>query len=230
MDGAIQGLPFRDLQQHVTRHLRYGPGQHGGIKDAPGNNAIERQAALQALGCPQLARFDATAAFQNPMPHLNAPATSVPLHTFDGVFDSVHRNGRQQQPRERFDVRLGDRLPRPVRPTARPRASLHACDAWADTSVTGQNRSATLAWRPGVGPRRGTCNIRGSTTGVLPPWPTQSAQASRHSGPTRRESTARRPQDAPRPTRRRHPLPDRQHCQSVSLDIPLAPCTRLQDC
>jgi hypothetical protein len=73
MDGAIQGVPFLDLQPHVTRHLRDCPGQHGGIEDAPSNDAIERQAALQALGCPQLARFDTTAAFQNPMPHLDVP-------------------------------------------------------------------------------------------------------------------------------------------------------------
>ena len=78
MDGTIQRLPFLDLQQHATRHLGHRPRQHGGIKHPPGNDAVERQTALQALAGGQLAGFDATATFQNPMPDFNAPATGVP--------------------------------------------------------------------------------------------------------------------------------------------------------
>src|SRR5712692_11069145 len=32
MDGTIEGLPFLDLQQHVTRHLGHRPRQHDGVK------------------------------------------------------------------------------------------------------------------------------------------------------------------------------------------------------
>src|SRR6266436_6284951 len=76
MDGAVQRLPFLDLQQHATRHLGDRPSQHGGIKHPPGNDAVECQAALQAFARGQLARFDATATFQNPMPHLDVIVTS----------------------------------------------------------------------------------------------------------------------------------------------------------
>src|SRR6266581_8291156 len=76
MDGTIQGLPFLDFQQHVTRHLGDRPRQHDGIKHPPGNDAVERQAALQAFTRGQLARFDATATFQNPMPHFNGMITN----------------------------------------------------------------------------------------------------------------------------------------------------------
>ena len=104
MDGTIQCLPFLDVQQHVTRHLGDRPRQHDGIKHPPGNDAIERQAALQAFTRGQLARFDATATFQNPMPHLNAPATDVPRDAFDGVCCRTHLNRGQQQPLNGLDV------------------------------------------------------------------------------------------------------------------------------
>src|ERR687892_2635221 len=68
MDGTIEGLPFLDLQQHAARHLRDRPPQHGGIKHPPGNDTVERQTALQALARGQLALFDATTTFHNPMP------------------------------------------------------------------------------------------------------------------------------------------------------------------
>jgi uncharacterized protein (DUF433 family) len=80
MDGTIQSLPFLDLPQHVTWHLGDRPCQHDGIKHPPGNDAIERQAALQALTCRQLALFDAAATFQNPMPDLNLPLSGFKLH------------------------------------------------------------------------------------------------------------------------------------------------------
>src|SRR5215468_1302328 len=105
MDGTIQRLPFLDVQQHITRHLGHCPRQHNGIKHPPGNDAVERQTALQALVGGQLARFDATAAFQNPMPDFNAPATRVPLDTFAGVLDAVHGDRGQQQPLDRLHLR-----------------------------------------------------------------------------------------------------------------------------
>src|SRR5712691_11790378 len=98
MDGAVQRLPFLDLPQHATRHLGDRPRQHGGIKHPPGNHAIECQAALQALAGAQLTGFNAAAAFHNPMPDFNAPATSIPRDALDGVFDRVHLNRAQQQP------------------------------------------------------------------------------------------------------------------------------------
>src|SRR5262249_10655155 len=55
MDGTIQRLPFLDVQQHITRHLGHRPRQHDGIKHPPGNDAVERQTALQALTGRQLA-------------------------------------------------------------------------------------------------------------------------------------------------------------------------------
>src|SRR6266852_2438571 len=78
MDSTREGLPFLALQQHVTRHLGHRPCQHDGIKHPPGHDAVERQAALQALARCQLTRFDATATFQNPMPDLHLPDIMPP--------------------------------------------------------------------------------------------------------------------------------------------------------
>src|SRR4029453_11861949 len=107
MDGTIQRLPFLKFQQDVTRHLGDRPRQHEGIKHPPGNDAVERQTALQALVGGQLARFEATAAFQNPMPDFNTPATRVPLDAFAGVLDAVHSDRGQQQPRDWRPLRRG---------------------------------------------------------------------------------------------------------------------------
>ena len=104
MDGTIQCLPFLDFQQDITRHLGYRPRQHDGIKNPPGNDTVERQAALQAFAGGQLALFDATATVQNPMPNLNSPATGVPRDAFDGVFSRTHLNRGQQQPLNGLDV------------------------------------------------------------------------------------------------------------------------------
>src|SRR6516164_637090 len=107
MDGTIQRLPFLDRQQDVTWHLGYRSCQHEGIKHPPGNDAVERQTALQALVGGQLARFEATATFQNPVPDLNPPATRVPLGAFVGVLDAVHSDRGQQQPRDGRPLRWG---------------------------------------------------------------------------------------------------------------------------
>ena len=105
MDGTIQRLPFVEFQQHAARHLRHRPRQHRGIKNPPGNDTIQRQAALQALAACQLAFFHTTTTFQNAVPDFNAPATRVPLDTLDGVVDRLDRHGRQQQPLNGLDVR-----------------------------------------------------------------------------------------------------------------------------
>src|SRR5215468_11940331 len=107
MDGTIQRLPFLDRQQDVTWHLGHRSCQHEGIKHPPGNDAVERQTALQALVGGQLARFEATATFQNPVPDLNPPATRVPLDAFAGVLDAVHSDRGQQQPRDWRPFRRG---------------------------------------------------------------------------------------------------------------------------
>src|SRR5213594_1332865 len=57
MDGTVQCLPFVEVQQHAAWHFRHRPGQHRGIKNPPGNDTIQRQAALQALAACQLALF-----------------------------------------------------------------------------------------------------------------------------------------------------------------------------
>src|SRR5215475_7524164 len=98
MDGTIERLPFLDLQQHAARHLRHRPRQHGGIKHPPGNDAVEGQAALQALRGGQLPGFDPTATFQNSVPDFDAPPTGVPRDAFDGVGDRLDRHRGQQQP------------------------------------------------------------------------------------------------------------------------------------
>src|SRR6266849_9690111 len=58
MDGTGQCLPFVEVQQHAAWHVRHRPGQHRGIKNPPGNDTIQGQAALQALAARQLAFFN----------------------------------------------------------------------------------------------------------------------------------------------------------------------------
>ena len=100
MDGTIERLPCRWLQQHATRCLGHRTGQHGGIVNPPRQDAVKGQTALEVRRRGKLPRFKAATAFQNPMPHLNSLAGRVPLHTFDGVFDAGHGHCRQQQPRD----------------------------------------------------------------------------------------------------------------------------------
>src|SRR5713101_5584106 len=76
MDGTIQCLPFVEFQQHAAWHFRHRPGQHRGIKNPPGNDTIQCQAALQALAACQLAFFNTTPAFQNAMPHFDVIVTT----------------------------------------------------------------------------------------------------------------------------------------------------------
>src|SRR5215470_7480814 len=105
MDGTIQSLPFVEVQQDATGHVGHRPRQHCGIKNPPGNDTIQRQAALQALATCELACFNPTPAFQNPVPDFNAPATGIPLHALGGVVDRIDRDGAQQQPLDGRDVR-----------------------------------------------------------------------------------------------------------------------------
>jgi hypothetical protein len=76
MDGTIERLPFVGLQQHTTRRLGHRAHQHGGVKNPPRQHAVERQTTLQALSPLALTRFQATTAFQNPMPDLNGMITN----------------------------------------------------------------------------------------------------------------------------------------------------------
>src|SRR6266446_8490488 len=78
MDGTIQCLPFVEFQQHAAWHFRHRPGQHRGIKNPPGNDTIQCQAALQALAACQLAFFNTTPTFQNAMPHFHLPDIMPP--------------------------------------------------------------------------------------------------------------------------------------------------------
>ena len=210
MDGTIQRLPFLDLQQHATRHLGHRPRQHGGIKHPPGNDAIERQAALQALAGGQLPRFDATATFQNPMPHLNAPATGVPLDALDGVGDGMHRHRGQQQPLDGLHVRWRARLHGPARPKVPRSASPQTCDAGADT--VSRDKTAAPAWLP-AGLRATTGHLQEEVLDHrlrLNRGPHIALGRNPHSGPTTPASAARRPPDARPPAGHRHRLHGRQ--------------------
>src|SRR6266568_7170094 len=76
MDGTIQSLPFVEVQQDATGHVGHRPRQHCGIKNPPGNDTIQRQAALQALATCELACFNPTPAFHNPVPDFNGMITN----------------------------------------------------------------------------------------------------------------------------------------------------------
>jgi len=80
MDGAGPCLPFVEVQQHAAWHVRHRPCQHRGIKNPPGNDTLQGQAALQALAARQLAFFNTTPTFQNAMPHFSVPLRR-PLYT-----------------------------------------------------------------------------------------------------------------------------------------------------
>src|SRR4029453_2456912 len=104
MDGTIQSLPFVEVTQHPTWHVPHPPRQTRGIKNPPSNDTIQRQAALQALATRQLAFFNTTPTFQNPVPDFNTPPARVPLYPLARVGDRVHWHGRQQQPFNGLDV------------------------------------------------------------------------------------------------------------------------------
>ena len=92
------------VQQHATWHVGHRPRQHGGIKNPPGNDTIQRQAALQALATRQLAFFNTTPTFQNPVPDFNTPPARVPLLPAGSRRRPCPRHGGQQQPLNGRDV------------------------------------------------------------------------------------------------------------------------------
>ena len=230
MDGTIQSLPFVEVQQHATWHVGHRPRQHGGIKNPPGNDTIQRQAALQALATCQLAFFNTTPTFQNPVPDFNAPATGVPLHAFDGVVDRVDRHGRQQQPLNGRDVRWRldflD-LHGPQRDHGQAftlamagRTQRQGAKPQRQCRVPGRLRATTRHLQLEVGDHR----LRGNR------GPDIALGATGHTGPTRPESADRRPPGAERPTRHRHRLPGRRRSPSGSWDSSHGRCTRRRDC
>jgi hypothetical protein len=95
MDGAIERLPFLEIQQYRAGGVGHNTAQHGGIENPPGNHARQRQTPLEPLGSLQLSGFDATAAFQNFMPDLYTPATGVPVHPCQGFRRRVDRTRAQ---------------------------------------------------------------------------------------------------------------------------------------
>ena len=193
----------------ATGHVGHRPRQHGGIKNPPGNDTIQRQAALQALATCELPCFNATPAFQNPVPDFNAPATGVPLDTLDSVVDRLDRHGGQQQPRDGRDVRwrldfLDLDGPQRDRRQAFALAMLGGTQRQGtkpqrQCRVPGGLRATTRHVQLEVGAHR-LCRDRGPDIALRPPG---------HTGPTRRESADRRPPGAEPPTRHRHRLPDR---------------------
>src|SRR3989442_4118413 len=78
MDGTIERLPFLRFQQHATRGLGHRDRQYGGIQSPPSQHAVEGQTTTQALGRLELARFNAAAAFQNPVPDFHLPDIMPP--------------------------------------------------------------------------------------------------------------------------------------------------------
>ena len=134
MDGTIERLPFVGLQQHATGRLGHRARQHGGVKNPPRQHAVERpDTRCKRSARLELTRFQATPAFQNPMPDLNAPATRVPLDALDGVVDASRRPRWSTAATRWARPRLAARLHGPARPTAPRQASPQPCGDAVDT-------------------------------------------------------------------------------------------------
>ena len=160
--------PCLDRHPHATGPLGPGACPPGGRPHPPGPDALARHAALPARAGGQRSRVDATATVHNPRPHRKAPATGVPRHALDGVGDGLPRHRGQPQPGEGLHPVRGSTS----RPCTAPRATAGQPSAWrcrGGCRVQGQHRRASVASRPGCGPRRGTCPRRGSTTGCASP-------------------------------------------------------------
>ena len=174
MDGTIQRLPFLDLQQHVTRHVGDGPGQHGGIKHPPGNDAVERQTALQALGGPKLPVFEATGPLGKIRCHTSMPQrTGGPLDALDGVRDRVHRDRGRPQPLDRLHLCRGLAFPDLHSPQSHLGQALAlAMPGWTAAS---RDKTAAPAWLLGPAARHAGAPASGAAPArVGPPrWPTQ---------------------------------------------------------
>ena len=70
---AIQSLPFRQFQQHVTGQVWKRPGLHGQKHHPPGDHGIDRQAATQTRRGLQLQLLDLAAALENFEKEFNLP-------------------------------------------------------------------------------------------------------------------------------------------------------------
>jgi hypothetical protein len=113
MNSAVERLPLLQCQEHRAGQLRQGTAKQGGIQDTPGQDTVERQTALQALGALQLASLNATATLEHLMPDLNTKAHPIPLDALHGLVHGADCPRRQQQPFQRSQPR-GGRLWPPI--------------------------------------------------------------------------------------------------------------------
>ena len=108
------------------------------IVHAPGDDHVDGEAGLQAIDSRQLALFDAAAAFDDGLEHLDACAARIPADTLMSVGNGVHRDGGHQHPINGRDPFRSITLPGPYGPQGKIRhgrkskpskAHAHPCGA-----------------------------------------------------------------------------------------------------
>src|SRR5215207_131902 len=104
MDDAVEGLPLVRVEEARAGQVRHRPCQQGGEEDAPGDDAVERQAASEPVGRLELSGLDLAAALEDLVPDFDAPAADVVVDQRERLFDGRHGAGREQQPLDRGDV------------------------------------------------------------------------------------------------------------------------------
>ena len=102
-----EGVQHRDLnlaEQHRGGKFRAGPPQQGHEHDAPGDDQVDRNGALESLGAVVCEILDAASGLEHPMPVSDAPAQAIPAQTGLRVVNRVDGAGGQQEPLQRLCI------------------------------------------------------------------------------------------------------------------------------
>ena len=89
-DVTDEGLPLDVLEVHGAGQVGMFTAKLGKMKNPPRHDQVDGQAAFDAIGAAELTVFDATAALERAMKHLDAPSQRIPIEFFVGPGEVLH--------------------------------------------------------------------------------------------------------------------------------------------
>jgi hypothetical protein len=92
---SFQDFDFPALEKNIAGQIGNFTAQQDHQLDAPSQNHINGDGPLETLGGLVLMFLHLAAAFENPVPFLNAPSPTVEAHEARGLLGRLHLLGRQ---------------------------------------------------------------------------------------------------------------------------------------
>ena len=211
MNAAVKRLPLRLIEEHRTGRIGQGARQHGGVENAPGNDAVERQTAFEPVSAGQLTPFDTAAALEHLMPDLNVPPCGVPVEPFQCIRGGVDRDRGQQHPFDRRHAWGRGGLDGQTAHTVRVGGRSLAWRLTGRRSVTSRQRTSSSAFRAGCPARARPGSAPWRPAAPRPALATDSVRGAPYRDSGRPAPAGLRCWAARPGTTHRHRLPGRRH-------------------